>query len=267
MFTKKIIPGLITGIFCFSQIANASSAVKNEMAIVQLDSQLQALNTEEGLAQLDQGLNEISVNYATLEVSDANEKSETESGSYQKKKNRWSHILNKRIPGILNSANAKLDVPNETLQANIAVELKKAQEKQNQNLISYYTSLMAIPADQLKPSIMAHNETALNEGSEYLSTRIAERGGIVPFVAHLRGEIAQAKLSLKAKKQGRSLASDDPHSVLWKVLMTTAVFAIFGLGCFIAAISATEGGFLAAIFIAIAIDTVFIKVTGVGRRY
>ena len=262
---------MITSIFCFIQVANASNAVKSEMNAFEFESQIESLLSEDASGQskletaLDQAIQE---NKVQADADQSALLATNHSHRWARVKNRWSKRLHKRADSQVNRFSNELNQEtDESLQAQIASEIKKASLKNQDAKVRELTILASNSKENLKAAAVANLSAHLTKMADTTAISIANKGGIIPFLTHVKGAVHQEALSAKAKKGGRAIASiwNDGYSTTVEILL-----ALVALGFIVVAglaMTVLDGGALILVMFACAgLDALFINYTGVGRK-
>ncbi len=267
MIAKKMMTGLIATTFFMGQLAGATAVAQADKAAVQFEAQMEALQSESSLAQMEASLDAMASQYSSQDAVDAQavKRLDTHSKRWHRLKERWASRFERRAPHLVQKVNDRLNQPTEALQAMVASGLTQAKNSGEKKRIDFYTGLSKLAPEELKPALIKSSQEIIANASDLLSSKIADRGGIVPFVVNMKADIQTLRLTLKAKKEGRSLASDG-HSLMWNILMYSVVIAVLGVGFYLSATSFTTAGIVGYMLGTIALETIIIDLTGVGRK-
>ena len=271
MLTKRILSGAITSIFCFVQVANASNGVQSQLTAYTIGSQLQSLQTEEGLAQTEANLDiAIQKNQNDEDGSAAPQASSpVHNARWARVKSRWSKRLQKRASKQVEAFNDAMENENvDSFHARVNQEIKIANDQNQTQKAQELGTFAATTSENFKQVASQKFAANLSQVADKTATAIADHGGIVPFLVQVKGAIHQLKLSMKTKKDGRSPASiwNDGLSTTVEILLVLLILGIFGAGGYIGFAIVGDLVGVGITFGALMIDTVIISVTHVGAR-
>ena len=252
----KVISALIALIFIFEQTALADQPARAQLDLVQAAALLesstdltQKADTVDGvLANQAQGLASQESDEAGLESFQAGDRTE-------RVHQRWKRIFTKNAPHALNRLQTEVaKLSDEEADAQVKRSMNAGLKSSNPAIIAASQQLADSKVDS-RTLILSNFKNAQPAMIEGLSTSIAQAGGIVPFMFHLRSEISKQKAKVQAlQKSGasRSLASEE-CSVALSILVLIGVLVVFLGGIALAGLFITATSILVSVVIPLGI--------------